>query len=97
MNFLRIIMVYASPSVKAVGAEAVSASLKQYPSYPLEMFDVSVTCIGNIGGEEGTRLNIRLLVKKGDDGSNSLKVLLVKKNEIKDEIFNILNLHRYVF
>ena len=69
------------------------ASLRQRPSFPLETLDVTLLCIG--GPEEGTRLDIRLLVKKGDDGSTSLKVLLVKKNEIKDEIFNILNLHRY--
>ena len=56
---------------------------------------MKVTSFGRVGGEEkGTRLDVRLLVKKNDDGQNALQVMMVKKNEIKDVTFDTLNLHR---
>ena len=81
-------------SIKVEGSEAICKKLRRYPSYQLETFDVKLTSIERVGGEGETRLDIRLLVRKSDDGRTSLKVALVKKNEIKDVTFDILNMHR---
>jgi hypothetical protein len=80
--------------IQALGAEAIRGKFKRSPSYPLETFDVKLTSIESVGGERQTRLDIRLLVTKSDDGRPGLKVALVKKNEIKDVTFDILNIHR---
>ena len=58
--------------------------------YLVETFDVKVNCI-----DEGDRLDVRLLVQRKDHGETKLGVLMVKKNEIKDVTFDILNLQRY--
>ena len=63
---------------------------KIHKPYLVETFDVKVNCI-----DEGDRLDVRLLVKRKDHGETKLGVLMVKKNEIKDVTFDILNLHRY--
>ena len=79
-------------------AENVHSELRRQPSYYLETFDVKVTSIGRVGGREedtSTRLDVRLLVRRSDDGQTNLSVLMVKKNEIKDVTFDIMNLHRY--
>lgn len=82
-------------SVKSANAERVRSVLGREASHYLETFDVKVTSFGRVGGEEkGTRLDVRLLVKKNDDGQNALQVMMVKKNEIKDVTFDTLNLHR---
>ena len=81
-------------SIRPNGAKAVCDDLRRCPSYSLETFDVKVTSIASVGGEEGTRLDARLLLRRGDDGRIDLKVLMVKKNEIKDVTLDILNLHR---
>ena len=81
-------------SLRPEGARAVRADLGRCSSYSIETFDVKVTTIAEVGGEKGTRLDVRLLIKRGQDGSTSLRVLLVKKNEIKDVTFDILNFHR---
>ena len=57
---------------------------------------MKLTSIESVGGERQTRLDIRLLVTKSDDGRPGLKVALVKKNEIKDVTFDILNIHRLI-
>jgi hypothetical protein len=81
--------------IQALGAEAIRKKCRRSPSYPLETFDVKLTSIGSVGGGEGeTRLDIRLLVRKSDDGRTGVEVALVKKNEIKDVTFDILNIHR---
>ena len=85
------------PSIQALGAEAIRKKFRRSPSYPLETFDVKLTSIGSVGGGEGeTRLDIRLLVRKSDDGRTGVEVALVKKNEIKDVTFDILNIHRLI-
>lgn len=58
--------------------------------YPLETFDVKVTCI-----DTTDRLDVRLLVKRSEHRETRVRVLMVKKNEIKNVTFDILNLHRY--
>ena len=63
---------------------------KSHKPYLVETFDVKVTCV-----DGGDRLDVRLLVKRNDHGETILRVLMVKKNEIKDVTFDILNLHRY--
>ena len=82
------------PSIKTAGAEAIQTKLRRCPSHSLETFDVKLTSIQSIGGEGESRLDIRLLVRRRDDGHTSLKVALVKRNEIKDVTFDILNIHR---
>ena len=77
-------------SVKSANADFVRAKQKSRKSYLVETFDVKVTCI-----DGGDRLDVRLLVKRNDHGETKLQVLTVKKNEIKDITFDILNLHRY--
>ena len=47
--------------------------------------------------ENETKLDVCLLVKKGNDERTDLQVLMVSKNNIKDAKFNILNLHRYMW
>lgn len=65
---------------------------------PLETFDVKVTSIGSgRSEEEGTRLDVRLQVKRKEDMETDLQVLLVKKDEIRDVTFDIVNLHRYMY
>ena len=64
-------------------------------SHYLETLDVKVTSFGRVGGEEKeARLDVRLLIKRRDDGQNALQVVMVKKKEIKDVIFDTINLHR---
>ena len=46
--------------------------------------------------EEGARLNVCLMVKRSDDGTPDLEVMMVKKNGTKNVTFDILNLHRYI-
>ena len=84
------------PSIQALGAEAIRKKFRRSPSYPLETFDVKLTSIGSVGGEGETSLDIRLLVRKSDDGRTGVEVALVKKNEIKDVTFDILNIHRLI-
>ena len=81
-------------SVKAANAVHVRPGDRS-SAHALEIFDVKVTSIG-VRGEEGARLNVSLLVKRSDDGTTRLKVLMVKKNETKNVTFDTLNLHRYI-
>jgi hypothetical protein len=75
--------------VRRASADVLHTALEHQTSYALETFDVKVTTI-----EGKRRLDVRLLVKRGDSGIGSCKVLLVKNNETKDVTFDILNLHR---
>ena len=78
-------------SVKSANADFMRAKQKSCKPYLVETFDVKVTCI-----DGGDRLDVRLLVKRNDHGETKLRVLMVKKNEIRDVTFDILNLHRYM-
>ena len=82
-------------SVKAASVQHIRPD-KSQQACSMETFDVKATSIGVRGGDE-TRLDVRLLVKKHDNGDTSLKVMMVKKNEIKDVTYDTLNLHRYEF
>ena len=77
-------------SVRRASASAVKTCFGDRTSYALETFDVKVTTIKDIK----SRLDVRLLVKRSDNGMNSCKVLLVKMNEIKDVTLDVQNLHR---
>ena len=84
--------------MKADRAEGLRPELARSSSSHLELetFDVKVTSVGSgRSEEEGTRLDVRLHVKRRDDGHPELHLLLVKKDEIRDVTFDIVNLHRY--
>ena len=55
----------------------------------METFDVKLTCTG----DPEDRLDIRLLVETAAE-QPQVRVLMVKRNEIKNVTFDILNLHR---
>ena len=57
----------------------------------METFDVKLTCTG----DPEDRLDIRLLVETVAE-QPQVRVLMVKRNEIKNVTFDILNLHRYL-
>lgn len=76
-------------SVKSANADFVGSKQKSCKPYLVETFDVKVTCV------EGGSLDVRLLVKRKEHGDTKLRVLLVKKNDIKDVTFDVVNLHRY--
>ena len=85
-------------SVKVDRAEGLRPELARSSSSHLELetFDVKVTSVGSgRSEEEGTRLDVRLHVKRRDNGQIELHLLLVKKDEIRDVTFDIVNLHRY--
>lgn len=75
-------------SVKSDSAEFARSKQERCQPHLVEVFDVKVTCV------DGDRLDVRLQVKRNDRGEAKLRVLMVKKNEIKDVIFDILSLHR---
>ena len=81
--------VYIPCSVKPAGAEGLYRSQTRRPFY-LETLDVELTYIGGTGG----RLAICLLVNRPQGLSPYIKVLNVRKNEIKIAAFDVLSLHR---
>lgn len=90
------VLLFITDSVKAANAMHVRPSHHSSSAHDLEIFDVKLTTIG-VRGAEGARLTVSLLVKRSDDGTTRLKVLMVKKNETKNSTFDTLCLHRYYY
>ena len=89
ISFVCAVFIFCD-SVKSANAEFVRSDQSSKPYY-LETFDVKLTCTG----DPGDRLDIRLLVETAAERPH-VRVLMVKKNEIKNATFDILNLHRYI-
>ena len=73
---------------KSANAEFLRSDQSSKPYY-METFDVKLTCTG----DPEDRLDIRLLVETAAE-QPQVRVLMVKRNEIKNVTFDILNLHR---